>query len=113
MKIRERQRSGAIRKAAMENPFAHPNCSACGFEYPPIVHLHHVKPLCESEAIDETLEWLCPNCHALVHEIRKIHFLKNKVSNIDIRINHLDYYLYEICKKEIRDKLFFIAKGNK
>jgi hypothetical protein len=49
-------------------------CLACGFHYEKrIVHVHHLDPLAEQEGVIETkpknLITLCPNCHALAHDL--------------------------------------------
>lgn len=45
-------------------------CQLCSFDYPPLLHLHHLVPLTEG-GDNETLVVLCPTCHAGVHELTK------------------------------------------
>lgn len=105
-----RQRAADIRYKAMRDQYANPCCHACGFRYPPIVHLHHVKPLGETGKDSNDLVWLCPNCHAMVHEIRRCYFSKRRVSNLEMRLSHLDYWLDSECPKDVSQKLLDIAR---
>jgi endogenous inhibitor of DNA gyrase (YacG/DUF329 family) len=46
-------------------------CAACGYDsHPEILHIHH-KDRDRSNNVDTNLEYLCPNCHALVHRAIK------------------------------------------
>ena len=54
-------------------------CFVCG-GFPEITQLHHVVPLHEcanlfnqgyKDDIDVPMVWLCPNCHAYIHQILK------------------------------------------
>ena len=47
-------------------------CAACRFGFTPILHSHHIRPRSDgghNHASNRVL--LCPNCHALVHELYK------------------------------------------
>lgn len=105
-----RKRAARVRQKSMSDPVANPCCCACGFSYPPIVHMHHVYPLAETEQpIDECI-WLCPNCHAMVHEIRRVRYSKGRVSNLKLRLSHLDYWLGDVCSPDVAAKLIDIAR---
>lgn len=104
-----RRRAGKQRGKAMSDPVANPCCSVCGFAYPPVVHLHHIHPLAETEVPSDESAWLCPNCHAMVHEIRRMRRSGRKPRNYQMRLQHLDYWLSEICSPEIADKLIRLA----
>lgn len=105
-----RKRAKTVRYKAMNDPFAHPCCVACGFGYPPIVHLHHVQPLGETGKDTPDLVWLCPNCHAMVHEIIRIYYSKRRANNLQMRLSHLEYWLDRECSDERWKKLSEIAK---
>ena len=105
-----RKRAASIRRKAMTDPVANPCCSACGFSYPPVMQGHHVHPIAESEIISDEIVWLCPNCHALVHEIRRVYYSAKRVNNLRMKVSHLDYWLYEVCPQPVMEKLISIAK---
>lgn len=106
-----RQRASNIRQKAMRDPVAHPCCFACGFSYPPIVHMHHIYPLSETQEPIDSFKWVCPNCHAMIHEIRRMYYSSKRPSNYQTRLAHLEYWLYEVCQQEVADKLREIAKA--
>jgi len=108
----ERKRTQRIRQQAMTD-FCNPCCQACGFSYPPIVQLHHKTPLHEVDVVDTDTVWLCPNCHAMVHEIRKLYFkeLPRNTAYLRARIRHMDYWLNDIAPKELAQKLMELAKA--
>lgn len=97
----------------MANPVANPVCPVCDFSYPPVTHLHHIHPLAESDAISDEHVWLCPNCHAMVHEIRRMYYTKRRPSNFRLRSAHLGYWLGEVCTPDVAKKLYDIAKRSK
>lgn len=105
-----RKRASQIRRRAMADPVANPSCKVCGFAYPPSMHLHHIHPLAESEIVTDDHVWLCPNCHAMVHEIRRMYYSKRKPSSYRLRLAHLDYWLGEVCPPDAAKKLCDIAK---
>jgi len=109
-KVDERRRAAAFRSRVMHDKFAQPLCSVCGFAYPPIVHLHHAQPLSETDNAASDVVWLCPNCHAMVHELRRVYYSNKKVSNLAVHLSHLEYWLSDICPAQIADKLQNIAK---
>lgn len=105
-----RKRASRIRQKSMSDPVANPCCCACGFSYPPVIHLHHVYPLAETnQPVDECV-WLCPNCHAMVHEIRRVRYGRRRATNLMVRLSHLDYWLVDVCPPEVAAKLLDIAK---
>ena len=105
-----RLRASYIRQKEMRNPVANPCCGACGFSYPPIVQMHHIYPLAETELPIDEFAWLCPNCHAMVHEIRRVRYGVRRVTNLKVRLSHLDYWLSEVCPPNVAAKLLDIAK---
>lgn len=100
-----RKRAKSIRERAMRGQAPHPMCKACGFEYPPVMHLHHLYPISETDVPIDEFVWLCPNCHAMVHEIRRVNYGVRRPSNYRVRKLHLDYWLWEICDREVALKL--------
>lgn len=100
-----RKRAKSIRDRTMRDQVAHPICEVCAFEYPPIMHLHHLYPISETDVPVDQLVWLCPNCHAMAHEIRRVNYGKRRPSNYRVRKLHLDYWLSEICDREVALKL--------
>ena len=110
-------RKKAVRRIAskdryqmMSNDFAQPYCHACGFSYPPIVHGHHIKPVAATNGVSVKTVWLCPNCHAMVHEIIRCYYSARRPSHYETRMGHLDYWLSEICGDKLRKTLIGLAK---
>lgn len=110
-KLLERKRAAAQRHRAMSDEFAHPCCQGCGFAYPPVVQLHHLNPIAESDGSDKATVWLCPNCHAMVHEIRKLYIAPTgrRVRYRKARLSHLDYWLDNVCSPELAKNLWDYA----
>lgn len=104
-----RKRATAKRARAMRQ-VNHSLCQACSFAYPPILHLHHVRPLVETGVESEETVWLCPNCHAMVHEIIRVFHSGKKVKNLQVRLDYLGYWLSEICPDDVADKLRSLAE---
>lgn len=49
------------------------NCSRCGYNKYPILHIHHIIEKSKGGSDDtNNLELICPNCHAEEHHIRRI-----------------------------------------
>lgn len=105
----QRKVAAAKRRKAMSDNFANPICYVCGFSYPPIMHLHHLKPLNEGGNADGETVWLCPNCHAMVHEIRRMRYrYRSGMRYKKTRDGHFDYWL-ESCDRHVAKKLFEYA----
>lgn len=93
----------------MSDPTAGPCCSACGFGYSPVLHLHHIHPLAETETPTNDTVWLCPNCHAMVHEIRRMETHEKRPSHYRMRRSLYDYWLTNECPSEVAEKLRKLA----
>lgn len=105
-----RKRAAKIRYQAMHDKYANPCCQACDFCYPPVVHGHHIRPVAETNGASDELIWLCPNCHAMVHEIKRVYHSQRKASNLEMRVSHLSYWLTDVCPSHIAKKLCEIAE---
>lgn len=47
-------------------------CDVCGFSVMNVLHVHHIRPVSEGGlGAKDNLALLCPNCHSIVHLIRK------------------------------------------
>lgn len=106
---KSRRNAARMRYRAMHDPVGCPCCQACGFAYPPVMHLHHVYPLAETDKAVDDFAWLCPNCHAMVHEIRRVLHSKRKPTNLRVRLDYLDYWLTTECPSHVADKLRDLA----
>jgi predicted HNH restriction endonuclease len=104
-----RVKAARVRYRAM-NDMANPFCQVCEFAYPPIVHLHHVHPLASTNEDSNETIWLCPNCHAIVHELVRCYYSPRQPRNVWKRLGHLDYWMSDVCPRDIADKLRDIAK---
>jgi HNH endonuclease len=60
----------ALRRRVIE--FRGNNCSRCGYNKLPILHIHHIIEKSKGGLDDiNNLELVCPNCHAEEHYIRR------------------------------------------
>lgn len=109
-----RERAANQRRRTMANPIALPLCAVCNYPYPHITHMHHVKPLAETKAISEETTWLCPNCHAMVHELRRVYFSSTRflARSRKSRLSMLDYWMEQTDQSTV-DKLMDIAHYGK
>lgn len=47
----------------------HPSCQICGYNFKPILHIHHIVPLkMYGDNSRDNLIVVCPNCHKLLHK---------------------------------------------
>lgn len=84
-----------------------PFCAACQFGFAPILHQHHIRPSSEGGCNDkDNLVYLCPNCHALIHQIYKWGSSKNIKESFEKMGNFL------ILKNWIEENLGVITLGN-
>lgn len=90
----ERQRAAKQRRRAVTNPDVAPVCNVCRFGCGYVLHGHHVQALSESTIVCSEIVYLCPNCHAMVHEIRRMHYAPHRmrVRNRADRLEQLDYW---------------------
>ena len=74
-------------------------CQACGFYYDnKIVECHHLTPLSDEQTIYNSINdlvTLCPNCHALAHNI---YHLDKRYQNRDVLLKRLKTLIEEIKK---------------
>ena len=100
------------RRREMSHTISIPICSVCSYPYPHITHKHHVHPLASSDTINEETVWLCPNCHAMVHEIRRVHFSSGRTTRFKSRFSLLDNWV-DVTDRVIVNKLFDLARRSK
>lgn len=108
----ERKRATKQRQKAVSNPYVGPTCRVCRFIYPYVLHVHHVVPLGESTEINSEVVYLCPTCHAMVHEIRRLYYAPNRmrVRYHEDRLEQLNYWEDQQPDKSITAKLYDLAK---
>lgn len=78
-----------------------PQCMICGFDFEPVLQIHHVLPISEYGDNDErNVIVVCPTCHKVLHKaysaIRSNDF--NKLKSV---IDFVDCYRYENVFKAI------------
>ncbi len=88
-----------------------PTCWVCKTGYAPITQLHHLHPLAESNVIRTNKVWLCPNCHALVHELRRFYPQPKRRMTREgwARLDFLEWWLDEQCDPEVFKRLWRVA----
>jgi len=48
-------------------------CEVCDFDYSSVVVRHHILPIALKGSNEPSnLVWLCPNCHAVIHHLKKL-----------------------------------------
>ncbi len=66
-------------------------CHCCRFKHWPILHVHHINPVSENGFADEQLMWtVCPNCHAYVHELRRLRGTSKYAEVFDLLVRLYD-----------------------
>jgi predicted HNH restriction endonuclease len=87
-------------------------CFACKYQYTFIDHLHHIRPVAATNGNSIEVIWLCPTCHAMVHEIARLYISPPKrLVNREGRENQMDWFdedhpdlfitLFDIAKRSI------------
>lgn len=47
-------------------------CAVCGFSFSPAIARHHILPVSQGGNNNtDNLIWLCANCHAVIHSLKK------------------------------------------
>lgn len=78
-------------------------CVICGFDYEPVLEIHHILPVSSGGSNDvDNLFPLCPNCHAIVHSF--IYDSTEKYGE-----NYTDNWLFENRTKIQREKTVELA----
>lgn len=112
MKAVRTSREQTIRRKAIDiDNNDYPVCEGCkdNHVFPHILHHHHLTPLSEASPFETRyLLFLCPNCHALIHLMRKY---KQRGPNLQVA-DDLEFWLDERMPPDIVERLWDIATGN-
>lgn len=78
-------------------------CVVCGFDYKPILEIHHVVPVSLGGGNDiDNLYPLCPNCHSITHNLASD-------SADKYGVDYVDEWLSRNKNRIQREKLFEFA----
>ena len=90
----ERARAAKQRRRIVTDPNVGPVCRVCQFGCGYVLHGHHIQSLAESTSVCSEIVYLCPNCHAMVHEIRRMRYAPHRmrVRNRADRLEQLEYW---------------------
>src|SRR5699024_7268628 len=76
-------------------------CEICGFDFLPVIQIHHIKPIKDGGSDNLTnLSFLCPTCHSMVHS------MATKKIEEDYGSDYVDSYLNQNFNVIQKDKLF-------
>lgn len=89
-------------------------CFVCGFDCTPVLAIHHIEHLSSGgDNQPDNLIPLCPNCHAMVHKIkREVDPLNGDIDiySMSVALEQIIAWVNEHLGAEAEKKLFSIAR---